>query len=256
MLLTVDGKNLVRYDVALYGLEVRNDIVPFDGGAYYFTAGKSRRSGVELGGEIVTATGVSARIAGALTHNEYLEYANISATSAATSRPVCRASSFDSRARYDAPVGAYVETAVHARDDYFADDANLTRVAAFATWDATVGVKRGLGRGRLDAFFGVANLLDTPYVASVFINGAGGRFFEPGWSATCSWDCPSATNSRAATGQPRRGDSATTAVGCEPAPIATPGRRKPGRDRKWDPSHLPPRSLALALPNAAGFRTS
>jgi len=28
---------------------VKNDIVPFDGGAYFLTAGKSRRKGAELG---------------------------------------------------------------------------------------------------------------------------------------------------------------------------------------------------------------
>ena len=148
--------------------------------AYYFTAGKSRRRGAELGGEIVTAPGLSARVAGALTKNEYVVYSNDLGNFSGNESAGLPSVTFDLRARYDSPAGAYVESAVHARDDYFADDANLTRVAAFATWDATVGLKRDLGRARIDTFFGVANLLDTPYVASVFINGNAGRFFEPG----------------------------------------------------------------------------
>ena len=43
------GKPLdLRYDAALCWIDVDNDIVPYDGGAYFFTAGKSRRRGAEL----------------------------------------------------------------------------------------------------------------------------------------------------------------------------------------------------------------
>jgi len=179
-LLTDDGKNLVRYDVALYGLEVRNDIIPFDGGAYYLTAGKSRRAGIELGSEVVTAAGISSRAACTLTHNEYVEYTNDLGTFDGNESAGLPNITFDFRARYDSRWGAYLESAVHARGSYFADDANLASVAPFGTWDATLGLKRAFGRTRLDAFAGVANLLDTPYVASVFINGTNGRYYEPG----------------------------------------------------------------------------
>jgi outer membrane receptor protein involved in Fe transport len=179
-LLTTDGKNLLRYDVALYGLEVRNDIIPFDGGAYYMTAGKSRRAGIELGGEVVTAAGVSSRAACSLTHNEYVEYTNDFGTFDGNESAGLPNITFDFRGRYDSRWGAYLESAVHSRGSYFADDANTAHVAAFGTWDATVGLMRPLGRTRLDAFFSVANLLDTPYIASVFINGTNGRYYEPG----------------------------------------------------------------------------
>ena len=170
----------MRYDVALYGLEVRNDIIPFDGGAYYFTAGKSRRAGVELGSEVVTAAGISSRAACTLTHNEYIEYTNDLGTFDGNESAGLPNITFDFRARYDSRWGAYVESSAHSRGSYFADDANLARVAPFGTWDATFGLQRALGRARLDTFFGVANLLDTPYISSVFINGTNGRYYEPG----------------------------------------------------------------------------
>jgi hypothetical protein len=42
------GGTLV-YDVALYWLEVSNDIIPYRNGRFYFTAGKTRRMGAEMG---------------------------------------------------------------------------------------------------------------------------------------------------------------------------------------------------------------
>jgi iron complex outermembrane receptor protein len=59
-LLADDGKTYFRYDAAIYGLEVRHDIIPFNGGQYYMTAGKTRRAGVELGGELQTRYNVHA----------------------------------------------------------------------------------------------------------------------------------------------------------------------------------------------------
>ena len=38
----------MTYDAALYWIDVKNDIVPYANGAYFFTAGKTRRRGAEL----------------------------------------------------------------------------------------------------------------------------------------------------------------------------------------------------------------
>ena len=38
---------VVGYDVALYDIEVTNEIVPYNGGRYYLTAAKARRQGAE-----------------------------------------------------------------------------------------------------------------------------------------------------------------------------------------------------------------
>ena len=40
---------VLGYDVALYDIEVTNEIVPYNGGRYYLTAGKARRQGAEVG---------------------------------------------------------------------------------------------------------------------------------------------------------------------------------------------------------------
>jgi iron complex outermembrane receptor protein len=178
------GKSYLRYDAALYGLYVYNDIIPQDAGVFYTTAGKSRRAGIELGGELRLANGLYSRLAFGVSHNEYLEYRNdlgvFDGNESAGIPPVV----FDTKVGWEAPSGVFFEAGVHALGRYFADDANSADVAPYGIADLTVGGRRALGGGVLEGFAGVENLFDERYVASVFINGIGGRFFEPGMERT------------------------------------------------------------------------
>jgi iron complex outermembrane receptor protein len=50
------GTFSLGYDVALYDIEVTNEIVPYNGGRYYLTAAKARRQGAEVGLNAVSAS--------------------------------------------------------------------------------------------------------------------------------------------------------------------------------------------------------
>lgn len=172
------------YDVALYTLEVRNDIVPWDGGAWYLTAGKSRRQGCELGLNAAFAHGLSARLTGNFTHNRYVDYATGS-----LEEPLdysdhesagIPATTLQAALRWTAPRGIWAELAARHVGAYWANDANTDRVEAFTVLDATAGFDTRLGGCDAQAFASVRNLGDELYAASVFINGAGGRYLEPG----------------------------------------------------------------------------
>jgi iron complex outermembrane receptor protein len=178
--LRTDGKSYLRYDVALYGLEVRNDIIPYDGGVYYTTAGNSRRMGIEAGGELHLANGMYSRLACSVSRNRYVDYTNLLGTFDDNRSAGISPFVLDAKAGYEARYGAFVEAAVHALGTYYADDANTNRVPAYGVADLMLGARRTLGGGQLEGFAGCDNLFDEKYVASVFINGAGGRFIEPG----------------------------------------------------------------------------
>lgn len=186
------GEGVLRrlaYDVAAYTLEVRNDIVPWNGGAWYFTAGKSRRSGVELGLTADAAGGFSARLTGTLTRNRYVDYET--GTLDDEGLPVTvryddnetagiPSAALQGALRYTAPAGPFVELAFQRVGRYWANDANTDRVDAATLVDATVGLEvRLIGREAL-VFASVRNLTDELYAASVYINGLGGRYLEPG----------------------------------------------------------------------------
>lgn len=172
------------YDVALYTLDVDNDIVPWDGGAWYLTAGKSRRRGCELGLGADFPAGFSARLTGNFTHNRYLDY-----TTGSLEEPLdyaghesagIPATTVQASLRWTSPRGAWAELGARRVGAYWANDANTDRVGSSTVLDATAGLDTRLGSCEAQLFASVRNLGDELYAASVYINGAGGRYLEPG----------------------------------------------------------------------------
>ncbi len=179
----------VAYDVALYTLEVRNDIVPWDGGATYLTAGKAVRSGLEAGLTADCTNGLSARLTGTLSRNRYADYETnvpdgadgmVNVVYDDNETAGIPSLSLQGTLRYSMPDGAYVEVTAQHMGKYWANDANTDRVAAYTVVDATVGVNvHMLGHESL-LFVSGRNLTDEVYAASVYINGVNGRYLEPG----------------------------------------------------------------------------
>jgi iron complex outermembrane recepter protein len=196
------GRGLLRevaYDVALYFTDVRNEIVPYRGGQFFFTAGRARRMGAELGVRLRTAGDVS--LAGAVTwsHNTYREYA---VDSVHYGRPGATADYAGNRivGVPDVIVGGHLayepgwlaparlQLGVQGNSRYWADDANRVPVAGFAVFSATAGLRTPLKLGAglaLGGFVTVDNLFGRRYVASAFLNpdvvNGAPIAFEPGF---------------------------------------------------------------------------
>ena len=181
------------YDLAVYRIDVFNDIVPWDGGAYFLTAGRSRRQGVELGLDWVPLRDLRLQSAITISDNKYLEYVNQLGDFAGSQIAGLPRTNVSAKARYAGPAGLSSEVRVESVGSYYADDANSATAPAYALVGATLGYEGGVGDGSLRAFVSGDNLADRRHVSSVFINGTGGRFFEPGmprnWSAglTLRW---------------------------------------------------------------------
>jgi iron complex outermembrane receptor protein len=196
------GRGLLRevaYDVALYYTDVRNEIVPYRGGQFFFTAGRARRMGAELGVRLRTAGDVS--LAGAVTwsHNTYREYV---VDSVHYGRPGVTADYAGNRivGVPDVIVGGHLayepgwlaptrlQVGVQGNSRYWADDANRVPVGGFAVVSATAGLRTPLKLGAglaLGGFVTVDNLFDRRYVASAFLNpdvvNGAPVAFEPGF---------------------------------------------------------------------------
>jgi iron complex outermembrane receptor protein len=172
------------YDLALYWTEVRDEIVPYRGGRFYFSAGAVRRRGAELGVRVVTAPGVEMDLALAGSDHRYTEYVVDSvhygrpgaAADFAGNRVVGVPDVHGSAAVRWAPAfrrQAEVEVAMQWVDGFWADDANAVRVPGYALWSAGVGLRRPLRLPRgltVRGSFRLENLLDERYVASAFLN--------------------------------------------------------------------------------------
>jgi iron complex outermembrane receptor protein len=183
----------LRYDLGIYRIDVFNDIVPWDGGAYFLTAGRSRRQGVELGLDWLPVRNLQLQSAITVSDNKYLEYDNQLGNFAGSQIAGLPKAFVSAKARYEGPAGLSSEVRVENVGSYYADDANTAQAPAYTIIGGTLGYEAGVGDASLRAFVAGENLGDRRHVSSVFINGTGGRFFEPGmprnWSAglTLRW---------------------------------------------------------------------
>ena len=205
--LTGGRRIALGYDVALYDVEVTNEIVPYNGGRYYLTAAKARRSGAELGLNATTTAGVFGTAALTFSRNRYRDYVVDSAVILPNDpTKVGRRADYSGNdvvgvpsTLVNAEIGAEVpglrtvrvSAGVEHSGKYFADDANRVEVPSFTTLDLTAELREpvriGGGLG-VRGFVSVKNLTDNRYIGSAFLNpdlvGGAPAAFEPGMPRT------------------------------------------------------------------------
>ncbi len=173
----------LSYDAALYRTEVRNEIIPYRGGRFYFTAGKVRREGVELGTAVDDVRGFDLRGSITWSRNRYTQYvvdsvhygvAGATANYAGNEVAGIPDKFYGVSIAHDIPLGVTFNARLDARGvgDYFLDDANSVSVPGYHALDLTLALRPvGLGRGTaLSGFVTVANLLDRRFIGSTFTN--------------------------------------------------------------------------------------
>ncbi len=169
----------VGYDAAIYWIDVRNEIVPFNNGSYFFTAGKSRRRGGELGLDWTPRNAVTLATSVNVSDNEYLQYVS-TGDFGGNEIPGLPKVFIDGSVKWRPVRGLGLSGSVKHVGKYFADDANLASTKAFTLLGAGAEYAWAVTFGLLRAFVAGDNLADEEYVSSVFINGTSGQFYEPG----------------------------------------------------------------------------
>jgi iron complex outermembrane recepter protein len=197
-----DGDATLGYDIALYDTEVRNEIIPYNGGRYYQTAAQARRNGLELGLNATTKVGVFANGAFTFSNHKYSKYiVDSTVISAATTGKVDLSgnqvmgvpkmvANFDLGTEVPGYRNLRIQGTIEHSDKYFADDKNSLAavVPAYTIYGLKAELrnpllaKNGVG---VRGFVALQNLTDARYVGSAFLNpdpGAGGEpaVFEPG----------------------------------------------------------------------------
>ena len=200
-LMYVDNYSFIKaisYDVALYYIIVNNDIIPYRGGRFYFTAGKTDRMGIEAGLNLHMDYGLSFHGSFTYSQNKYQEYMVDSVHYGKAGH----SSDFKDNKVAGLPDvfyytginyapeflhGAYIGLSVNGMGSYFVDDANTIEVPSYNILNATIGIKNAIKLSNhidLSGFISVNNLTDAKYAASAFINpdvvGGAPVFLEPG----------------------------------------------------------------------------
>ena len=173
----------ISYDIALYNTEVANEIIPYRGGRFYFTAGKVRRQGAEFSGALLGANDLE--IAGSLTlsRNRYVDYTVDSVHYGRPGRTASYAGnevagvpgaffSLSAGRAIGAAFPLRVQANVRGVSKYFVDDANAVSVPSHRTFGATVSTADGIAVGgfSVKAFASVDNLANRRFIGSAFVN--------------------------------------------------------------------------------------
>jgi iron complex outermembrane receptor protein len=173
---TKHATGTVSYEVAVYHTAVANEIVPYRGGRFYFTAGRVRRRGAEVGVRVAPASGVTVQIALAFADHRYtryvvdsVHYGSPGATADYSGNRVVGVPSFTDAVSLELAPRAVrplrVRFGVQGMSAFYADDANQVRVPSHQIATLTVGID-----GPVQAFVTVHNLFDRRYIASAFLN--------------------------------------------------------------------------------------
>ncbi|MFH0991652.1 MAG: TonB-dependent receptor [bacterium] len=190
----------LSYDLALYTISLENDIIPYRGGRFYFTAGKTRRTGVEAGMQAKLAYGLSFQAAITYSKNTYISYlvdsvhyslskagryANYENNEVAGIPGIFYSGKI--RLQPEFLPGMFFEGGLQQVGEYFVDDANQVNVPSYTLVNLTIGstdlikISRHIGAS-LHA--GVNNLTNQRYAASAFVNpdivGGVPLYLEPG----------------------------------------------------------------------------
>ena len=171
------------YSIALYQISIHNEIVPYNGGAWYFSAGASRRYGFEAGAQGEFQGGISAGASLTLLQSKYHVYSSDVGTFSDNQVPGIPPVVFVARVAYSAPYGIRIALSGNHVGRYFADDANTLHVPSSTIWSALLSMTQEWQPVQVTAVFGVNNLADKSSVASAYINPASGpnpAFLEPG----------------------------------------------------------------------------
>jgi iron complex outermembrane receptor protein len=199
-LLTMDGTlSGLSYDVAVFMITVEDDIIPWNGGRYYFMAGKTSRTGAELGFAAYFDFNLTARGAFTFMDAKYNEYENLLGKFDGNKQAGIPSLLGRFSLQYDFDFGLYAQAGLNHVGEYYADDRNdknpdgtpdastNSLAPAYTIFDVSVGYQRRLFDVLdLKIFASMNNITDEQYVSSVFINGASNRYFESGMPSNFS----------------------------------------------------------------------
>ncbi len=193
--------NYIMYEATLYYISIKNDIIPYANGRYYFTAGKSSRTGVELSFFSDFTQGLSLQLTYTYLDAQYDDY---TIDSVHYGKPG-KSASFDGNKAAGIPNSVFFGSVTYEPEQiqflklgvsassvagYFVDDANTIEVPSYTIFNASISTGKGIplgGKVTLNAGLSVNNITNESYVASAFINpdkvGGVPVYIEPGLPA-------------------------------------------------------------------------
>lgn len=173
------------YDIALYRIDVEDELVPRDDTGnweYFVNAGESSRKGLEasLSVEPDAIPGLKVSLAYTYSDFEYKKFVDNANVDFAGNRiPGVPEHQFFTEVSYYSSKGWYAIWDLLHVGDFYADDANQTRIDSHDVANFRAGYLGESGNWEISPYIGVNNMFNEEYFSNVRINAFGGRFYEP-----------------------------------------------------------------------------
>ncbi len=188
-IISIQNDNIVKsvaYDVALYTIIVNNDLIPYQSGKLYLSAGETQRTGIEISLKTQLNFGLSIQSAFTFSHNEYKNYVIDSNYTEPRSVGHSRSLSGNKMAgvpNYFYKLGlnylpkylSYIYTEINLQgvSKYYADDVNSLSVDGYNILNALIGfdnLNLIADKLSLRGYIGINNITNKTYPASAYIN--------------------------------------------------------------------------------------
>lgn len=193
------GQAEVKSDIAIYTIATINDIIPYAGGRFYFSAGKTERIGFEFSHAVHWKNGLSINLSLTTSKNTYINYVIDSIVDGTKTGSSFIDYSNNEIAGIPSLFGTaqvkYVPEMIQGLQfgldyryfgKYYADDANTLQVDPFGVIDCFISYDLAMSESFDVKVFGrLMNVLDATYMSGVWINPerpkiAAPAFIEPG----------------------------------------------------------------------------
>lgn len=170
------------YSISLFKINVKNEIVPYGNGSWFFSAGESVRNGIEFGAGVELQKFASVNFSLTYIDAKYVKYQNdIGDFSGKYVPGIPR---FWGSAGFKTNFNRFAfNTEFIFVGKYYADDANELQVPGYAILNASVGVEFAISKFSVFCGVGANNLTNRKYIASVFVNPEKSQtyaYIEPG----------------------------------------------------------------------------
>lgn len=176
------GSRGVSYDVAVFDTRARDELIAFeipgsDGRRFFRNAGRTRRRGAEAGINASAGT-MSFVLAYSYSHFRFKEYRTTAADLAGKVIPGNPGHRLQTAVTLK-PSAGFVTIETEAAGNAFLDDANSVRASGYEVAHIRAGFTLLRGTPSVGFSAGVQNMFDRRYSASLAVNAARGRYFEP-----------------------------------------------------------------------------
>jgi iron complex outermembrane recepter protein len=174
----------VRFDVAVFKIETENDLVPYQitgqtGKTYFRNAGKTLRTGVEIGLTCKLTDNLTTYLTHTSSDFTYKTY-SVNTTNFDTKiLPGIPKTNMQVEVRYAHPKGFFASVQGRYVSEVYANDANTALADGYSLLNIRLGHTITIRGVQIEPFLGINNVTNTHYITNVQINAQSDRYFEP-----------------------------------------------------------------------------